>query len=207
MIRAILVERNLHLRLKELAFVRQCELHVLDVESAFYPHALVVGLYAENLVGLCVEAFGMIEVFRAEEQRQIVALLHDTLEDTDATEEDLRIFGEDVVHAVKLLTRAKRAGEEEYVKNVLSDPMAAVVKNADKISNLYDSAFSGIVGQVRSEKAKKFAKKYVEKARKYYAHKFSPALDDAIEKVDALLEDEYVRDWQTPNYTREEMRI
>ena len=54
---------------------------------------------------------------------------------------------------------------------------------------------------------KKFAKKYVEKARKYYAHKFSPALDDAIEKVDALLEDEYVRDWQTPNYTREEMRI
>ena len=136
-------------------------------------------------------------------KHQIVALL----EDTDATEEDLRIFGEDVVHAVKLLTRAKGADEEEYVKNVLADPMAAVVKNADKISNLYDSAFSGIVGQVRSEKAKKFAKKYVEKARKYYAHKFSPALDDAIEKVDALLEDEYVRDWQTPNYTREEMRI
>jgi len=140
-------------------------------------------------------------------KHQIIALLHDTLEDTDATEEDLRIFGEDVVHAVKLLTRAKGADEEEYVKNVLSDPMAAVVKNADKISNLYDSAFSGTVGQVRSEKAKKFAKKYVEKARKYYAHKFSPALDDAIEKVDALLEDEYVRDWQTPNYTREEMRI
>lgn len=56
--------------------MRQCELHVLDVQSAFYPHALVVGLYAKNLVGLCVEAFGMIEVFRAEEQRQIVALLH-----------------------------------------------------------------------------------------------------------------------------------
>ena len=75
-------------------------------------------------------------------KHQIVALLHDTLEDTDATEEDLRIFGEDVVHAVKLLTRAKGADEEEYVKNVLADPMAADVKNADKISNLYDSAFS-----------------------------------------------------------------
>ena len=138
---------------------------------------------------------------------QITALLHDTLEDTDATEEDLCIFGEDVVRAVKLLTRGKGEDESEYVKNVLTDPVAAVVKNADKISNLYDSAFSGETGQARSEEMTKFARKYISKARKYYEHKFSPALDDAIEKVAALLEEEYVRDWQTPNYTREEMKL
>lgn len=138
---------------------------------------------------------------------QITALLHDTLEDTDATEEDLRIFGEDVVHAVKLLTRAKGADESEYVRNVLSNPMAAVVKNADKICNLYDSAYSGKTGEQRSKEITEFARKYIAKARKYYAHKFSPALDDAIEKVDAMLQDEYVRDRKIPNYTREEMRL
>ena len=89
----------------------------------------------------------------------------------------------------------------------MTDQVAAVVKNADKISNLYDSAFSGETGQVRSEEMTKFARKYISKARKYYEHKFSPALDDAIEKVAALLEEEYVRDWQTPNYTREEMKL
>lgn len=138
---------------------------------------------------------------------QIAALLHDTLEDTDATEEDLCIFGEDVVHAVKLLTRAEGADESEYVKKILTDPIAAVVKNADKISNLYDSAFSGKTGEMRSIEMTKFARKYIAKARKYYEHKFSSALDDAIEKVAALLEDEYVRDWQTPNYTRKEMKL
>ncbi|MGN1205712.1 MAG: HD domain-containing protein [Eubacterium sp.] len=138
---------------------------------------------------------------------QIVALLHDTLEDTDATEEDLCAFGEDVVHAVKLLTRAKGADESEYVKNVLTDPMAAVVKNADKISNLYDSVFSGKVGEPRGEKMTKFAKKYIEKVRKYYEHKFSPALDDAIKKVDAMLDEECVRDYETPNYTQAEMQL
>ena len=35
---------------------------------------------------------------------QIAGILHDVLEDTDATEEEVRAFGEDVLEAVKLVT-------------------------------------------------------------------------------------------------------
>ena len=68
---------------------------------------------------------------------QIVAILHDTLEDTSVTEDDIRYFGEDVLEAVKLLTRHGN-DEEAYVTAILGNHMAATVKNADKICNMLD---------------------------------------------------------------------
>lgn len=47
---------------------------------------------------------------------QIAGILHDTLEDTDATEDEIRAFGEDVYESVYLLTRPEGVGEDEYVK-------------------------------------------------------------------------------------------
>ena len=67
---------------------------------------------------------------------QVAGVLHDVLEDTDATDEEVRAFGEDIYKAVKLVTRPKGADEAEYVKNILTNNMAAVVKNADKIHNM-----------------------------------------------------------------------
>ena len=69
---------------------------------------------------------------------QVAGVLHDVLEDTDATDEEVKAFGEDVYKAVKLVTRPKGADEAEYVKNILTNHMAAAVKNADKIHNMYD---------------------------------------------------------------------
>lgn len=138
---------------------------------------------------------------------QIVAILHDTLEDTDATEDEIRYFGEDILEAVKLLTRAKGADENEYVAAILQNELASVVKNADKISNLWDSCFNGVVGEKRTDEAKAFADRYIKKAEKFYQGKFSKAMDDSIEvarKHNAL---EDIQEIETPNYSREEMRL
>ena len=112
---------------------------------------------------------------------QIVAILHDTLEDTDATEEEILQFGDDVLEAVILLTRIKGMDENAYVNEILKNKMAAVVKNADKISNLCDCAYCGDT---------KWAKRYVNKSEKYYRGRFSKAMDHIILAVKDVLERE-----------------
>lgn len=66
-------------------------------------------------------------------EEKIIALLHDTLEDTDVTEEDLRKeFPEFVVEAVKALTRDKeKESYEEFIKRAALNDMAIKVKVAD----------------------------------------------------------------------------
>ena len=68
---------------------------------------------------------------------QITALFHDLLEDTDATEQEiLSLGGERVLCAVKLLTKQKGYVMAEYVAAIKNDPIAFVVKGADRLHNL-----------------------------------------------------------------------
>ena len=66
-------------------------------------HVLAVGLMGEN------------------ELEQKVGFLHDVVEDTDLTIEDLRKMGveEDVLEAVDLLTHREGISYEDYVRNIL----------------------------------------------------------------------------------------
>ena len=51
---------------------------------------------------------------------QIVALFHDLLEDTDATEDEIHsIAGEEVLQAVKLLTKEKGYDMQTYVNRII----------------------------------------------------------------------------------------
>ena len=82
-----------------------------------------------------------------------VALLHDTLEDTAVTLQQLqREFPAEVVDAVTLLTHGEGVDYFDYVRTVKGDPVAAKVKLADLRHNSDPSRISGPVNEERMAK-------------------------------------------------------
>ncbi|MGN0135756.1 GTP pyrophosphokinase [Anaerotignum sp.] len=71
-------------------------------------------------------------------EEKIVAILHDLLEDTEYTAQDLEKegFPAEIMEAVSCLTR--REGEEymAYIEKVCKNPLAARVKYADLMDNM-----------------------------------------------------------------------
>jgi (p)ppGpp synthase/HD superfamily hydrolase len=73
------------------------------------------------------------------EEEMAAAVLHDVVEDTNTTLEDLRAegFPEEVLAAVALLTHDKRkVAYREYIERIAADPLARKVKLADLEDNL-----------------------------------------------------------------------
>lgn len=66
----------------------------------------------------------------------VVALLHDVVEDTDITFEQLeKEFPIDVIEAIKLLTHDKKVAYMDYIKEIVKNSVAKKVKIADIIHN------------------------------------------------------------------------
>lgn len=64
------------------------------------------------------------------------ALLHDVVEDTDVTMEQLaKEFPEEVIRVLKLLTHEKDVDYFEYVRAIKADPIAVKIKLADLAHN------------------------------------------------------------------------
>jgi (p)ppGpp synthase/HD superfamily hydrolase len=71
------------------------------------------------------------------EDYQITALFHDLLEDTNATEEEILFYGsQNVLTAVKLLTKEKGYDMKTYIDGIKANPIAFAVKSADRLHNL-----------------------------------------------------------------------
>ncbi|MDH4602389.1 GTP pyrophosphokinase [Pseudomonas syringae] len=69
---------------------------------------------------------------------QCVAVLHDVIEDSDTTADDLRAdgFPESVVSAVEVLTRRRGESYEAFIERVRVHPLACKVKLLDIEDNL-----------------------------------------------------------------------
>lgn len=84
------------------------------------------------------------------------ALLHDVVEDTDVTFEDLeKDFPKEVVDAVRLLTHDLNVDYMEYVKNIKENEIAKKVKIADLTHNS-DSSRLVMVTDVDKKRIEKY---------------------------------------------------
>ncbi|MBO5425125.1 MAG: HD domain-containing protein [Lachnospiraceae bacterium] len=70
--------------------------------------------------------------FLDSEEDKIIAMLHDVIEDTFLTEEDLRpVFGDKIVDIVVLLTKVKGEDYFDYINRIKGNEIATRVKLAD----------------------------------------------------------------------------
>ena len=72
-----------------------------------------------------------------DEDTAVVALLHDVVEDTDYTLEDLRAMGfaPEVLEALSLLTHEETVPYMDYIAAIKQNPIARAVKLADLAHN------------------------------------------------------------------------
>lgn len=87
----------------------------------------------------------------------VVALLHDVVEDTDVTFEQLEEMGfpKEAVDAIRLMTHEESVPYEDYVRVIKTNPVAAKVKLADLRHNSDATRLS-----VMTEKDIRRAEKY-----------------------------------------------
>ena len=85
-----------------------------------------------------------------------IALLHDVVEDSAWTLEDLRMEGlpEEVVQAVGILTKNRDESYEEYLMHVKQNPLARQVKLADLKHNSDLSRLANVTDRDRKRVAK-----------------------------------------------------
>ena len=71
------------------------------------------------------------------EEEKIVAILHDIVEDTDISLNDLRNegFSEEVVSAVECLTKQDGENYDSYIERISFNPLAVKIKLADLEDN------------------------------------------------------------------------
>ncbi len=109
---------------------------------------------------------------------QITALFHDLLEDTDATCEEILEYGnEEILTAVKLLTKQKGYDMAEYIKAIKENDIAVAVKGADRLHNLR------CAGVASTE----FKRKYILETVDWYLD-FSPEIRVAVKELAHSLE-------------------
>lgn len=104
------------------------------------------------------------------EDYQIAGLFHDLLEDTDALESEiLELSNQEILDAVKLLTKEKDYVMAEYIANIKANPIAKAVKTYDRLHNLRCAKVADI----------KFKKKYILESTDWFLD-FSEEIPKAV---------------------------
>ena len=99
-------------------------IHLNQVDKAGKPYSEHLQAVVNNLV-------------EPSEEMIAVAWLHDSVEDTEVTLNDIsRYFGNTVVNAVSAITKVKEEPYDKYLSRVKANPIARLVKIADLTHNM-----------------------------------------------------------------------
>lgn len=95
-----------------------------------------------------------------DEDSTVVALLHDVVEDTDWTLEELRVMGfsDEVLEALHLMTHEDDVPYMDYVRKIKSNPLATKVKLADLAHNSDTTRLNHAPTDADEERVAKYAK-------------------------------------------------
>lgn len=94
------------------------------------------------------------------EHEKMVAVLHDVVEDTDVTADDLLAAGcpPEVVAAVVAISKVDGEDQETYLARVAADPIALVVKRADIADNSSPARMAKLDEATRERLTAKYAR-------------------------------------------------
>lgn len=110
-----------------------------------FEHQITIALYVKTLIKSLLYPWESI----------CVAILHDVVEDYDVSFDEIRQrFGERVMLGVMAMTKTTRGvkkSEQSYFAGIGEDPIASVVKGADRIHNLQT-----MVGVFKLDKQKEY---------------------------------------------------
>lgn len=97
-----------------------------------------------------------------DEDSTIAALLHDVVEDTDITLDDLRRegFSQRALEAIDLLTYREGVDYLEYVAAIKANSVAKAVKLADLAHNMDETRYNGAESRPTAERLERMRKKY-----------------------------------------------
>lgn len=101
------------------------------------------------------------------ETEQTIGVLHDVVEDSDVTLDDLRKMGfsKEIVEAVDHLTRREDESYDEFIQRIKPHPLAVRVKLADLRDNM-DIRRTGELDQKALERLQRYKKAWVELTEK-----------------------------------------
>lgn len=94
-----------------------------------------------------------------DEYTTVVALLHDVIEDTDYTPDDLRVMGypQPVIEAIEAMTHPEGVPYLDYVANIKKNSIAAKVKLEDLMHNS-DTSRLDVVDEKAMSRLKRYQK-------------------------------------------------
>jgi (p)ppGpp synthase/HD superfamily hydrolase len=143
---AAATDERYHLPLIALEYAQKFHTGVRkDGVTPEFTHQLTIAHYLRTLIGAVIHPAETIAV----------GLTHDVCEDFDVAFEEIeRICNSRIANSTKLLTKVHRGvkiSKDAYFNNMLEDPIASIVKGADRIHNL-----QSMIGVFSKEKQKEY---------------------------------------------------